>query len=187
LTGNYRAGFLDQIRVMAEECAAAAGCSIYDVEWVGRALRVTLDRDVEGGVSIEDCSNVSRELNQRLDSFEGLPDGSFDLEVSSPGLERVLKEKRHFERVIGKKIAVKSFVPLLELNPSVPELGKAKQIQGALLGIDDRGVRVAFGEVEPYREVIVPMASVTKAHVVFEFEEPKGPQKNGSKGPKKAK
>lgn len=163
--------FLTEIRRMAEEVSAREGCSLYDIEFVGvggqRTLRVYIDRDdVEGGVSIDDCSNVSRGLNSMLDADdEVIPGGPYTLEVSSPGLERVLKEPRHFERALGQKIAVKSFVPLLQFNESFPELGKAKQITGTLLSHDERGLKVDAGGME----VFVPFESVTKAHVVFEF------------------
>ena len=188
---------MSEIRKLAEEVSAREGCYLYDLEFVGapggRALRVYIDRDAtdekEAGVSIEDCTNVSRELNQLLGDEEDpdkslIPGGAYSLEVSSPGLERVLKEPRHFEKVIGKKIAVKTFAPLLQFNENVPELGKAKQIQGKLLSFDDKGLQVLFDPTsvgaapraatadgtdgsEP--PVFVPFDSVTKAHVVFEY------------------
>lgn len=193
--------FLDEIRKVAEQVSANEGCYLYDIEFVGagnnRALRVYIDKDVEGGVSIDDCSNVSRGLNQILDTDENIiPGGQYSLEVSSPGLERVLKEPRHYERALGQKISVKSFAPLLEINPEVPELGKAKQVTGKLLSFDERGVKVAFevpgaDDDAPGKEVFVPFESVTKAHVVFEFAEPakgtKAPKGNKHKGNSKNK
>jgi ribosome maturation factor RimP len=184
-------GFLNNIRKMAEEISAREGCYLYDLEFVGggggRTLRVYIDKDDKegGGVSLDDCSNVSKGLNALLDADEALvPGGQYNLEVSSPGLERALKERRHFEKVIGQKVTVKSFAPLVELNPSVPELGKAKQVVGALLSYEDAGVKVDFEG----KEVFVPHESIAKAHVVYEFEtsaedsEGKGPNKNkGSK------
>jgi ribosome maturation factor RimP len=191
--------FLNEIRKMAEDVSAREGCYLYDIEFVGtgggRALRVYIDKDANGGASIDDCSNVSRSLNQLLDEFEDkIPGGTYSLEVSTPGLERVLKEPRHFERAVGKKISVKTFAPLVEFNEHLPELGKAKQHQGVLLSFDDKGLKLAYGEVsadeaEAASQVFVPFDSVTKAHVVFEFVDSsagkKAPGKRGGGSQKK--
>jgi ribosome maturation factor RimP len=180
-------GFLNHIRKMAEEVSAREGCYLYDIEFVGvpggRALRVYIDKEGDGGVSLEDCSNVSKGLNQFLDADEELvPGGQYLLEVSSPGLERVLKEPLHFEKALGKKISVKSFAPLVQFNENVPELAKAKQIVGSLLSHDERGIQVDFDG----KSVFVPFESITKAHVVFEFEgSDEGP--SAGTGPKKNK
>ncbi len=188
LNGN----FLNEIRKLAEEVSAREGCYLYDLEFVGaaagRTLRVFIERDAEAGVSIDDCSKVSRGLNEALDAFESeIPGGAYMLEVSSPGLERVLKEPRHFEKAIGKKISVKTFAPLLDFNPAVPDLGKAKQIQGKLLSFDEKGLKVSFESMNAKSSgddapaVFVPFDSVTKAHVVFEFADP-SENKPGQKG-----
>lgn len=169
---------LDELRQKAEEVTTREGCYLYDLEFVGaqsaRALRVTIDKDGEGGVTVEDCTKVSRGLNVLLDE-------EYELEVSSPGLERVLKEPRHFARALGRQIAVKSFHPLLQFNEDFAELGKMKQIQGTLLSSDQAALKIGYQD----REVLIPMESVTKAHVVFEFTE-SSVQKPG-KGPKKGK
>lgn len=193
--------FLTEIRKLAEEVSAREGCYLYDIEMVGtgngRVLRLTIDKDptsaaagasTDTGVSVEDCTNVSRAMNLRLDVEDVVPGGQYQLEVSSPGLERVLKEPRHYQGALNKPISVKSFAPLAQFNPELPiELAKAKQIQGPLLSYDDKGIRVGYtpavkkgAEALPPIEIFVPYESVTKAHVVFEFE---APQKPGQKKP----
>ena len=87
-----------------------AGCELYDLDIIGtgkaRVLRVFLDKP-EGGIGIEDCSNVARGLNEFLDADENLiPGGEYALEVSSPGLERHLKTENHFKKVLNKKVAI---------------------------------------------------------------------------------
>jgi ribosome maturation factor RimP len=145
------------------------------------------------GASIEDCSKVSRFMSEKLEAMEDqIPGGAYELEVSTPGLERVLKEPWHFEKAIGKKISVKSFQPLSQFNETVPELGLAKQVQGQLVSFDANGVRVVF-ESAPRKDgaeapvVFVPFDSVTKAHVVFEFVDPSVKKTAAKKGhgPKK--
>ena len=191
---------LTHLRKLAEDISAREGCYLYDLELIGsgggRVLRVTIDKEAEGGVSIDDCSNVSRGLNLILDAEEDVvPGGQYELEVTSPGLERVLKEPRHYQAVIGKKISVKSFAPLLQFNETVSELGKAKQIQGQLVSFDDKGMIVTFEspgikipEGESPKHVFIPSDMVTKAHVVFEFEDAQA-KKNALKpgGSKKGK
>ena len=190
--------FLTEIRKLAEEVSAREGCFLYDLEMTGsgggRILRITIDKEIEGGVTVEDCTNVSRGLNLVLDVEDVIPGGQYYLEVSSPGLERVLKEPRHYERAIGQRVAVKSFAPLLDFNSHLPELGKAKQLTGKLLSFDDKGLKIAFevmpgmapleiNEGEEPKAVFIPFESVTKAHVVFEFDEP-GVKKPGGPKPK---
>jgi ribosome maturation factor RimP len=180
-------GFIDQIRKIAEDVSAREGCSLWDLEFIGagqgRVLRVYIEKPgVEGGVSIDDCSNVSRAINLMLDVEDVIPGGPYSLEVSSPGLERVLKQKWHYEQMVGKQILVRTFAPLLDLNPEVPELGKAKQLTGELSQVNETGVQIKWNE----KFVNVPFEQITKAHSVFEFGSPadKNP-KNKLKNKKK--
>lgn len=188
--------FLSDIRKLAEEVSTREGCYLYDIELVGagngRVLRVTIDKDGEGGVTVEDCTNVSRAMNLRLDVEDVVPGGQYQLEVSSPGLERVLKEPRHYQGAIGQSVSVKSFAPLAQFNETLPvELAKAKQIQGPLASFDDKGLRVAYtpatkkgqAPAEPVA-IFIPYESVTKAHVMYEFEEKQKPGKGKKPHPK---
>lgn len=196
---------LSTVRKLAEDVSVREGCYLYDIEFVGsgngRVLRVTIDKELgengEGGVSVEDCTNVSRGMNLILDVEDVIPGGHYNLEVSSPGLERVLKEPRHYERAIGQEISLKSFAPLLQFNEQVQELGKAKSFQGKLLSYDDKGLKVAFpvkqsegaiadGDDGFYKEVFIPFETITKAHTLFVFEEKLKPgQKPSKKGNQK--
>lgn len=210
-TSSAPMGFLVQVRQLVEEIVSRENCSLYDLEFVGlgsnRALRVYIDKEgaastvdpetggsIDTGVSIDDCSNVSRALSEALEANEDMiPGGAYNLEVSSPGLERTLRDPQHFEKAIGKKIAVRASQALLQFNESVPQLGLAKQIQGRLVAVDFAGQKdglwVSFDEVPKLPEgaeppvVFVPFDTVTKAHVVFEFQDPseKKPKKSGYK------
>lgn len=176
---------ISRIRKMAEEVTAREGCTVYDLEFTGggngRILRLYIDKADGQSVSIDDCANVSRGLNLMLDVDDVIPGGRYDLEVSSPGVERVLREPWHFEKAIGKTINLKSFAPLIDFNPERAELAKARTLQGELKTIDERGVRVAAGE----SDVFVPFESITKAHLVFEFGSQNGKAQNqGGKKPK---
>ena len=89
------------------------GYRLYDVEFVKEGkdfyLRVYIDKD--SGISLEDCEAVSNGINEVLDEADYIKEEYF-LEVSSPGVERVLKKDRHLKENIGNKVQVKLFKPL---------------------------------------------------------------------------
>ena len=102
----------DTVAQLAAPLVEAAGCSLWDVEYVKEAgewfLRVYIDK--EGGVSIDDCEAVSRPLSDLLDEADPI-EGSYTFEVSSAGADRVLKKPEHFERFLGQEVEVKLYRP----------------------------------------------------------------------------
>lgn len=162
---------VERIRTLAGEVALRESCMVYDVEFAGgggaRVLRVYIDKDTEAGVSIEDCSNVSKGLNLLLDVEDIIPGGKYNLEVSSPGLERALKLDWHFSKAIGKVVLIKSFAPMLDFNSALPQLGKAKQIKGELLSRTEDGILVRVELAGKPEEVSIPFSEIAKANVVF--------------------
>ena len=97
---------------LAAPIAAENGCEVWDVEYVKEAgswyLRVYLDRPE--GVTIDHCEAVSRALSDKLDEADPI-EGSYILEVSSPGADRVLRKPEHFARFVGEKVEVKLYRP----------------------------------------------------------------------------
>ncbi|MBR2131170.1 MAG: ribosome maturation factor RimP [Oscillospiraceae bacterium] len=95
---------------LATPAVEAAGCELWDVEYVREAgtwfLRLYLDK--EGGVDIIDCETVSRTVSDLLDEADPI-EGSYTFEVSSAGAERVLKRPQDFERFMGSPILVKLY------------------------------------------------------------------------------
>ena len=87
----------DAVAQLALPYVEAAGCTLWDVEYVKEAgewfLRVYIDK--ADGVSIEDCEAVSRPLSDKLDEADPI-EGSYTFEVSSAGADRVLKKPEHF-------------------------------------------------------------------------------------------
>ena len=165
--------FIERVRTLASEVAARESCVVYDLEFAGgggaRVLRVYIDKYTEAGVSIEDCSNVSKGLNLLLDVEDVVPGGKYLLEVSSPGLERVLKRDWHFTKVLGKTILVKTFAPMLDFNSTLPQLGKAKQLKGTLLSQDDQGIKLKVELAGQPEEIFIPLPEIAKANVVFAY------------------
>lgn len=101
------------VRVLAQPIAAETGCGIWDVEYVREAgtwfLRVYLDK--EGGVTIDDCEAVSRPLSDALDEADPI-EGSYTLEVSSAGIDRVLRHPEHFTAFLGSEVEVRLYRPM---------------------------------------------------------------------------
>ena len=91
----------------------SAGLELVDVamqrEQGRRTLRVIVDR--EAGIDLEAVSEISERISRRLD-LEGFNPGPYSLEVSSPGLERPLREPRDFSRHVGERVKVKTFRPV---------------------------------------------------------------------------
>lgn len=102
----------DAVAELALPIVEAAGCSLWDVEYVKEAgqwfLRVYIDK--EDGVGIEDCEAVSRPMSDKLDEVDPI-EGSYTFEVSSAGADRVLKTPEHFARFMDAEVEVKLYRP----------------------------------------------------------------------------
>lgn len=170
--------WLEKVEKIAQEIAEREGCILYDLEHTGsgkgRILRVYIDK--EEGVGIDDCSNVSKGINLRLDVEDVVPGDMYNLEVSTPGLDRVLKKKWHFEKAIGKKVYIKLAKSLGSIA-AVEDKGiismkqfeeTLKSVEGDYLHFDIRSVPVK-----------IPLTQVEKAKLVFEMKT------NTTKNPKK--
>lgn len=127
----------DTVAALAEPIAAENGCDIWDVEYVKEAgtwfLRVYLDRPE--GVTIDHCEAVSRVLDGKLDEVDPI-EGSYVLEVSSPGADRILRKPEHFARFMGEQVEVRLYRPV----------DGAKTLVGTLQGYEDGGVTIGTKE-----------------------------------------
>lgn len=102
----------EKVEHLVEPKVQELGYTLYDVEYVKEGkdyyLRIYIDKDT--GISLEDCELVSNNLNEILDQADYIKEQYF-LEVSSPGVERVLKKDKHLRNNIGAKVQVKLFKP----------------------------------------------------------------------------
>lgn len=134
----------------------SAGLELWEVTFrkeEGRmVLRVTVDRD--GGVDVDTISETSERLSRRLD-LEDFGRGRYQLEVSSPGLERPLRQPRHFQRSVGEQVKVKTVEPV----------EGSKNHAGALVSADAEAIVIATDG----GELRVPYANVASARTVFEW------------------
>lgn len=95
-------GIKNRVLKLAKQVADEQGVELFDIELLGKGkllLRVMIDK--EGGITLDDCERFSRSFEAILDVEDPIP-GSYTLEVSSPGLDRPLKEMKDFEKNIGK-------------------------------------------------------------------------------------
>jgi ribosome maturation factor RimP len=102
---------LTRVWELAIPLAQAEGMEIVDIEFRheghrgGRVLRLYMDK--EGGPNVDDLSRVSRQLSEALDVQDTI-DGTYTLEVSSPGINRPLRKPEHFGRFVGKRIRIRT-------------------------------------------------------------------------------
>ena len=127
----------DLVAKLALPVVEAAGCTLWDVEYVRegseRFLRVYIDK--EGGVNITDCETVARAMDPILDEADPIAE-SYHFEVCSAGLERALKRPADFEKFMGSPILVKLYRPRNGL----------KEIPGILRGYEEGKVTVEAGK-----------------------------------------
>jgi ribosome maturation factor RimP len=165
--------WFEKVEKICQDICSSEGCYLYDLVFSGigqgRTLQVFIDKD-NGGAGVEDCSNVSKGLNEALDADDLIPGGPYHLEVSTPGIDRILRKAWHFEKVVGKKIWVKTEVAFEELGVLEPTLKKAKQVEAVLKEFKNdtlilENKKASAGSLE----VNLPFAKIEKAKVVFEM------------------
>ena len=104
---------IDSVREILDPLLLQEGLELVDIEYRregrGWVLRIYIDK--EGGVSVEDCARISRELGNLLDLNDIIP-GTYNLEISSPGLTRALKKVRDFESFKGKLVKIKTMTDI---------------------------------------------------------------------------
>ena len=112
------------------------GYSLYDVEYAKEGpnyyLRIFIDN--EKGIDLDDCEKVSNEINEKLDEADYIKE-QYYLEVSSPGIERVLRKEKHLEQNIGKKVEAKLFKK--DENGSKHYIGELKKFNEETITIDE--------------------------------------------------
>ena len=153
---------LEKFEEIARNICAKHGVGLYDISFIktghGRILCVFITK--VNGVDITDCTNVSKELNAYLDTDEELIKGSYVLEVSSPGVERVLKFKRHYSSAINEWVSLK--IVLSADNIENDNL-KSKKITGLLKEVYPEYITV---ELEN-QTLHIPFNQIKKAKTIY--------------------
>ena len=124
------------------------GCELWGIECqrVGRYLTVRLFIDKEGGVTVEDCADVSRQVSAVLDVEDPIAD-KYNLEVSSPGLDRPLFTLNQFERYLGQEILLHLRIPVVDRRKWQGQLAKIENDMITLI-VDGIEQVLAFGNIQ---------------------------------------
>ncbi|HJB28641.1 MAG TPA: ribosome maturation factor RimP [Candidatus Blautia faecavium] len=130
---SRREEYVQRAETLLAPIVEANGYELVDMEYVKEAgewyLRAYIDKP--GGFTLDDCELVSREFSEKLDE-EDFIDGSYILEVSSPGLDRPLKKEKDFERSMGKLVEIRTYRPV----------DKQKEFCGTLTAYDSNSVTI---------------------------------------------
>jgi len=143
----------EELRKLLEPTIEKMGYELIDLELQlgGKSGAVRLFIDHPEGIGLDDCEKVSRVISALLDVEDPLP-GHYNLEVSSPGLDRKLTKIEHFQRFAGEIVKVKTRFPV----------GGRKRFRGTLLSSDDETIVV---EVDGESHTL-PMATIDSARLV---------------------
>lgn len=149
----------DDLRMHIEPIVADHGCELVNVERTGgqgkTILRVIVDNEVgDGRVEVDALARISREIEAQLDAADAVA-GAYDLEVSSPGLDRVLAREKDFVAAVGDEVKLKARRPL----------DGRRHFKGRLVGFEDGKVRI---EIDG-KDVSVPFEAIEKANKIYEF------------------
>ena len=120
----------DQLRELLAPVVAGVGYQLWELEYTPRSggglLRLYIDAsgDSPKGIGLDDCERVSHVVSDTLDAADPIP-GHYTLEVSSPGLDRLLRTREHFERFAGERVRLEMMQPI----------EGRKRFSGRLLGV----------------------------------------------------
>src|SRR3954452_18887921 len=123
----------ERVRALVEPLVADLHLELYDLEYAGGVVRVTVDQP--GGVGMDAIASLTRALSRAFDEQDPI-DGHFTLEVSSPGLERTLRTPAHFTGAVGTRISVKA----------IPHRAGPRRFTGTLEQAADTGITVLLDE-----------------------------------------
>lgn len=150
----------DRIRSLAGRVADDHGYEVFGITLLGRGrrtfLRVAIDK--EGGVTLDDCETFSRGLEALLDVEDPIA-GSYTLEVSSPGLDRPLKDVSDFTKNVGRLVRI---VTKEDIDNQSFFLGRLEEVEGDVIRLSLSGGSKG--------EVSIPFSNVSKARLEVELK-----------------
>ena len=134
------------------------GYFLYDVMYVkeGKEYYLRIFIDNENGINLDDCELVSNKVSDKLDEIDPIST-QYNLEVSSCGLERHLREEEHYRAAIGKNV---------ELNFFKPVNGQ-KQVSGILINSNNEVITIALDN----EEIEVKIDDISSAKILFNWED----------------
>ena len=136
------------LQEMLQGAVEDLGCELWGIECqrAGRFMTVRLFIDKEGGVTVDDCADVSRQVSAVLDVEDPIAD-KYNLEVSSPGLDRPLFTLAQYTRYVGQEIVVHLRIPVADRRKWQGELAKIENDMITLI-VDKQEQVLAFGNIQ---------------------------------------
>jgi ribosome maturation factor RimP len=142
----------EQLRELLAPVVAGVGYQLWELEFLPRSggglLRLYIDS--ANGITLDDCERVSHVVSEALDAADPIP-GHYTLEVSSPGLDRVLRTREHFERFAGERVRLEMMQPI----------EGRKRFAGRLLGVGESEITL---ELESGR-ISLPIEDIHRARL----------------------
>ena len=147
----------NRVETLIKEKVEKLGYELYDVEYAKEAknffLRIYIDS--KNGISLEDCEKVSNEINEPLDQSNIISEQYF-LEVSSPGVERILRKNKHLQSNIGEEVEIKLF--------KKDEYGNKTYI-GKLKKFTEKEITIEKNE-----EIIIERKNIAQIKTIYNWE-----------------
>lgn len=145
----------EKVENLVKDKVQKLGYNLYDVEYVKEGkefyLRIYIDKPT--GITLEDCELVSNNVNELLDEEDYIKEQYF-LEVSSPGIERILKKDKHLKENIGKKVQIKLFKPF----------NGQKQYEGILKDFNENAVTI-----ENLQNLKIERQNISQIKTIFDW------------------
>jgi ribosome maturation factor RimP len=147
---------IERVERVVAPVVESSGLELVDVEVRPGTVRVTVDRS--GGVDLDTLGAATTAISRILDDTDAVPGGRYELEVSSPGVERRLRRPDHFQSHIGADVAVKT----------KPGVEGDRRVEGVLAEAGPHSFRVE-GDLVPGGSREIAYADVERAHTVFDW------------------
>ena len=153
-------GLPEGIEPQIEKIVTSEGLELVHVEYrkQGRVYLLRVDIDKEGGVNLEDCENIAHQVGTWLDVEDPVP-GEYELQVSSPGLDRRFYKESDYEKFMGRLVRVRTSRPIRGLHVIV----------GRLEQYDGRNIVVVDEQVKKDPNYEIPLADIKETRLEVEI------------------
>jgi ribosome maturation factor RimP len=153
-------GLPEQVEKQIEKIVGSEGLELVHIDYrkQGRVYLLRIDIDKEGGVNLDDCENIAHQVSAWLDVDDPIP-GEFELQVSSPGLDRMFYKESDYEKFLGRLVRVKTSRPIRGLHVIV----------GRLRQYDGRNIVVTDEQMKKDPDYEIPLADIKETRLEVEI------------------